>query len=780
MAIVQNTQNLAFTVNKNTEWIADTFTDIAGVLDGQYVYVKDTDEIWCKENGNLYEVTKNHSINTNDTILISDLRNSVIDKNRVLVIDEFKEGWFLYDPLDTTSSDNTGTVLVDASGKRFKRIFEEAVNVKWFGALGDDIQNDQPFLQTAINYGIITSKKVFIPNGTYKIDSPILLAKDLNGDLNYDFFNFELEGENKPYIVNSCPTIRATFSNTFALGIQKGKGVKISNIRLQGTNQLNFSPKQSFETIEADWSIGSCRDERYSPYSGINIDPFGMSLPVDGGYPGYTSYYVQSSTGGSTGIDLCNIDIDGFVVGFAFSVNGTTFNSDRISIENPKLYNCKSGMAFGQSQTKGISVKNIMCWGSVRFLFDGTDYGSGVGYMPHVDGGSLAGGVRSIFKFAQDWGPFYIQNLYAEYLLSLGFTTGTGNNPLNFVNCHFQLNTDRTNDIKISSCVLEANTAGFQGCSVKYYGMEYTPLNFKVQQGLSFNNCVTNTFVYNEFNDLTESYASVIYNNHRFLLLHVPDGNFNSSGYKNARDIGATDTYLSNGASMVIDAESTPIVTENSLRGLQVNFLAIETITISGNEATFTTTIPGRYRVNDILFSFSSILTDAGNNYRTILGNVKSIVGNSITIENIPYGLVSGNYEVFCIYIPRYHDATFASGTSGTTTLTSLIHSNNLENIWNVGDKIRGTGIAENTYVISRSNTTKTIEISHPLSQNITNVNIYDAEVTKVGKSTVVPTTGGWVAGDRVYNTNPTSIVMWVCATGGVFGTSLIPTFIQI
>jgi len=58
MAIVQNTQNLAFTVNKNTEWIADTFADITGVSNGEYVYVKDTDEIWHKEKGDLYEVTR--------------------------------------------------------------------------------------------------------------------------------------------------------------------------------------------------------------------------------------------------------------------------------------------------------------------------------------------------------------------------------------------------------------------------------------------------------------------------------------------------------------------------------------------------------------------------------------------------------------------------------------------------------------------------------------------------------------------------------------------------
>jgi hypothetical protein len=44
--------------------------------------------------------------------------------------------WF-YDASDSTSTDNTGTVIVTSGGKRFKRIYSESVDAKWFGIVND-------------------------------------------------------------------------------------------------------------------------------------------------------------------------------------------------------------------------------------------------------------------------------------------------------------------------------------------------------------------------------------------------------------------------------------------------------------------------------------------------------------------------------------------------------------------------------------------------------------------------------------------------------------------
>ncbi|WP_449435296.1 glycosyl hydrolase family 28-related protein [Pedobacter steynii] len=89
---------------------------------------------------------------------------------------DFGGGHWYYDGSDTTSIDNTGTIVVSTSGARFKRIFESGLNITWFGAIGDGTTDDT----IAINKTILTAttgkiKTVDFPSGTYKVSGKILV-----------------------------------------------------------------------------------------------------------------------------------------------------------------------------------------------------------------------------------------------------------------------------------------------------------------------------------------------------------------------------------------------------------------------------------------------------------------------------------------------------------------------------------------------------------------------------------------------------------------------------
>lgn len=101
---------------------------------------------------------------------------------KTLMVSELgQEGLFRLDETDNTSSDNSGTVLVTKSGKRYKRIIENEVNIRWFGAKGDGIADDKMAIQRAINYTKTLSAKaggnyritVVFPAGFYYLSSPI-------------------------------------------------------------------------------------------------------------------------------------------------------------------------------------------------------------------------------------------------------------------------------------------------------------------------------------------------------------------------------------------------------------------------------------------------------------------------------------------------------------------------------------------------------------------------------------------------------------------------------
>lgn len=74
--------------------------------------------------------------------------SGALSNNYFYTTDLGQEGNWYYDSTDTTTADNTGTVLVTSDGKRIKRIFEKnEIQIEWFSGL-----NDSDRCQNAINY----------------------------------------------------------------------------------------------------------------------------------------------------------------------------------------------------------------------------------------------------------------------------------------------------------------------------------------------------------------------------------------------------------------------------------------------------------------------------------------------------------------------------------------------------------------------------------------------------------------------------------------------------
>ncbi|TXH04018.1 MAG: hypothetical protein E6R07_08725 [Nevskiaceae bacterium] len=73
------------------------------------------------------------------------------------------QGLFVHNPADTSSADNGGTVVVDAAGRRWHRVYSGAVDVRWFGAKGDGANDDTAAIQAALNAG----ENIYLPPGIY-------------------------------------------------------------------------------------------------------------------------------------------------------------------------------------------------------------------------------------------------------------------------------------------------------------------------------------------------------------------------------------------------------------------------------------------------------------------------------------------------------------------------------------------------------------------------------------------------------------------------------------
>lgn len=93
-------------------------------------------------------------------------------------------GHFWYDPSDTSTADNAGTVIVASDGGRWKRIVGEKIDARAFGAIGDGTALNSTALQAAIDACRALKKILYIPTGTFMIERRLLVGSDthIEGD----------------------------------------------------------------------------------------------------------------------------------------------------------------------------------------------------------------------------------------------------------------------------------------------------------------------------------------------------------------------------------------------------------------------------------------------------------------------------------------------------------------------------------------------------------------------------------------------------------------------
>jgi|GEM_PF-586805 len=390
--------------------------------------------------------------------------------------DQNKQGFVVYDPSDHTSADDSAMTFVTANGMRFKRDVEQGViNVKWFGARGNSVDDWYP-IQKAINYILNTNeagRTLFFPAGTYVISKPLIIARrTANG---YKQVSITLAGPaNSKNISAGYASISPAFSNTFAIGIQLGKGVTIRDLLIQG----RFTFPGSLNQIQVDtlafseWKDGVSRDRRLSPYAGIVIDPFsdaGAYPDKDEMYPGLHDYYLPGmSRAGSTAVQVIGCSIRNFIVGIMITPSNQQ-NGELIDVIDCELSGNKVAYSMSQAQSKECHVQRLKCWQPTHTVFDNSHYGFRHGdgaAVPMVDGVNIAGYVKQLCSI---WAPSFngsFRNVYAEGLFRIGFVGGPAS--IAFEDCQLDFSTQDPG-IPYPDFYVLGSGVTFQNCLLRLY-----------------------------------------------------------------------------------------------------------------------------------------------------------------------------------------------------------------------------------------------------------------------------------------------------------------------
>jgi hypothetical protein len=398
--------------------------------------------------------------------------------SRILFItDAGRQGLFMSDPADKVSADDSAMILVTTGGLRLKRIMDgRSLNVRWFGAWGSGSADDWPAIQKGIDYILANDaacRTLYFPAGIYRISRPLLIAKFTGTDYRQSSINLEGPANSKD-LATGAATIAPTFNNSFAIGIQLGKGVLIKDLIIRGMFRFpeRLTAIQVDTLAASEWTDGSVRDNAVSPYAGIVIDPFSDSTAYPSGrdmYPGFHAWCVPGMRrSGSTAVQIVGCSITDFIVGVMITASNQQ-NGELIDVLDCDISNNKVAYAMGQAQSKECHVDRLKVWGATHTVFDNMHYGIRHGdgaAVPMVDGVNIAGYCKQLCSILSSSFSGVFRNVYGEGLFRVGYVGGAAS--LSFEDCQLDFSTQGPG-LPYPDFYVLGSGASFHGCILRTY-----------------------------------------------------------------------------------------------------------------------------------------------------------------------------------------------------------------------------------------------------------------------------------------------------------------------
>ncbi len=205
-------------------------------------------------------------------------------------------GTFVVDAADTTSSDNGGTIIVDVAGRRWYRIYEDAISVKWFGAKGDGVTDDTAACQSAFDAAPALGNAVRFPasKGVYLLSSALAAPVGLNieGDGTTASIIYQSSATEDGITYANAPSAFFTGGSVRNIAIRAATEINPTSVGSSGTGLSVQSANDNFilENVDvAGFGIGinldGCWNSRFSNFRVFTFTTAGLQIGANSSYP---------------------------------------------------------------------------------------------------------------------------------------------------------------------------------------------------------------------------------------------------------------------------------------------------------------------------------------------------------------------------------------------------------------------------------------------------------------------------------------------------------------
>lgn len=258
------------------------------------------------------------------------------------------EGGALYKITDTGTANEMNIIAVNGNLYANLIIEDDYLNVKQFGAYGDNSHDDLSAIQACIDYGHATDNlSIYLPEGRYVVGNAISL---------YEYMELRGNARTSVHIIKNVNTMDGDTNVDAVLILKKSAdmslrythGTHINNVWLEGNRTTTYgiycpteSPRIEIDDVTIQKAITgiklhsgwlyAIKDTSINPVeNGIDIGEFGTSTTlnmtnvyVNGGtgigyklkavgYSGLTNVACDGNSGTPYRFEYCNLSIDGF------------------------------------------------------------------------------------------------------------------------------------------------------------------------------------------------------------------------------------------------------------------------------------------------------------------------------------------------------------------------------------------------------------------------------------------------------------------------------------
>jgi len=365
---------------------------------------------------------------------------------------------------------------------------ESLVNVKWFGAKGDGINDDiesilQSIAATKGDGGYYlkfrnTFSGIFFPPGRYRITKSILT--DYMGYIENEkdyiqyFTRCDIVGSGMSFDAGNMglgTMIVADFNTGPAILVTGDRSSRFFNFQILGKNFKHIDDNElGYTNYKLDFRVAdNWVDPEIKEAGGDNDETLYAGIAVDNKCFGKNIDSIGTSM--SSNLDIDRVNIMGFVDGVALAPCGTTGNCDFMKFHRGIIMYCKNAMSLGHTQLRNTVLRDSIIH-QVHTVIKGDERGYGSGKM-HLDISNTSADVSyQIITANPPLGMPTFDNFYCENMYRIGDIHGSsaGKKALIFNNCELNLGTMLINEFPKEECLIGENiTVKFIGGQIHTY-----------------------------------------------------------------------------------------------------------------------------------------------------------------------------------------------------------------------------------------------------------------------------------------------------------------------